>query len=174
MRISDWSSDVCSSDLHTAERGEGNHESVAHAKALHNRMRALIDAVEAEAFGPVRHILHVGIGGSALGPHLLIDALGRQAGRYDVAVVSNVDGAALEEAMGRFDPSATLLVVASKTFTTTETLLNAQSVIEWMLEDGVEDPYGRVIALTGDPVKAMEWGVGGRRMRRFRENVGGR
>src|SRR3546814_2639774 len=87
MRISDWSSDVCSSDLHTAERGEGNHESVAHAKALHNRMRALIDAVEAEAFGPVRHILHVGIGGSALGPHLLIDALGRQAGRYDVAVV---------------------------------------------------------------------------------------
>src|SRR3546814_5855400 len=81
-------------------------------------MRALIDAVEAEAFGPVRHILHVGIGGSALGPHLLIDALGRQAGRYDVAVVSNVDGAALEEAMGRFDPSATLLVVASKTFTT--------------------------------------------------------
>src|SRR3546814_3678336 len=97
MRISDWSSDVCSSDLHTAERGEGNHESVAHAKALHNRMRALIDAVEAEAFGPVRHILHVGIGGSALGPHLLIDALGRQAGRYDVAVVSNVDGARSEE-----------------------------------------------------------------------------
>src|SRR3546814_8098366 len=77
----------------------------------------------------------------------------------DVAVVSNVDGAALEEAMGRFDPSATLLVVASKTFTTTETLLNAQSVIEWMLEDGVEDPYGRVIALTADPDKAMEGGV---------------
>src|SRR3546814_5803967 len=94
MRISDWSSDVCSSDL-------GNHESVAHAKALHNRLRALIDAVEAEAFGPVRHILHVGIGGSALGPHLLIDALGRQAGRYDVAVVSNVDGAALGEAIDR-------------------------------------------------------------------------
>src|SRR3546814_16951429 len=92
-------------------------------------MRALIDAVEAEAFGPVRHILHVGIGGSALGPHLLIDALGRQAGRYDVAVVSNGDGAAVEEALGRFDPRATLLVVASKTFTTSETFLNTQRVL---------------------------------------------
>ncbi len=41
-------------------------------------MRALIDAIEAEAFGPVRHILHLGIGGSALGPELLVDALGRE------------------------------------------------------------------------------------------------
>lgn len=63
-------------------------------------MRALIDAIEAEAFGPVRHILHVGIGGSALGPDLLMDALGRDAGRYDVAIVSNVDGCALEEQSG--------------------------------------------------------------------------
>jgi len=59
-------------------------------------MRALIDAIEAGAFGPVRHILHIGIGGSALGPDFLIDALGRDAGRYDVAIVSSVDGAALE------------------------------------------------------------------------------
>src|SRR3546814_15424671 len=74
---------------HTAERGEGNHESVAHAKALPNRMRALSDAVEAEAFGPVRHILHVGIGGSALGPTLLIVAFGRQEGGFDFAGGSN-------------------------------------------------------------------------------------
>src|SRR3546814_11105934 len=66
------------------------------------------------------------------------------------------------------------LVVASKTFTTTETLLNAQSVIEWMLEDGAEDPYGRVIALTADPDKAMEWGVDETRILPFSENVGGR
>lgn len=159
---------------HMAERGEGNAESVARAKVLHNRMRALIDAVEAEAFGPVRHVLHVGIGGSALGPDLLIDALGRHGDRYDVAIVSNVDGTALEEAMTRFDPSATLLVVASKTFTTTETMLNAQSVINWMVEDGVEDPYGRVIALTAAPEKAMEWGVDETRILPFSESVGGR
>lgn len=159
---------------HSAERGEGNPESVARARILHNRMRAVIDAVEAEAFGPVRHVLHVGIGGSALGPDLLIDALGRHAGRYDVAVVSNVDGSALEEAMERFDPTATLLVVASKTFTTTETMLNAQSVIGWMMEEGVEDPYGRVIALTASPEKAMEWGVDETRILPFSESVGGR
>src|SRR3954471_11482871 len=110
---------------HSAERGQGAPESVASAAAAHARMRALIDAIEAEAFGPVRHILHIGIGGSALGPDLLVDALGRDADRYDVAVVSNVDGVALEEALDRFDPEATLIAVASKTFTTTETMLNA-------------------------------------------------
>jgi glucose-6-phosphate isomerase len=137
-------------------------------------MRALIDVIEAEGFGPVRHILHVGIGGSALGPDLLMDALGRDAGRYDVAIVSNVDGCALEEAVKRFDPQATLLAVASKTFTTTETMLNAASAIEWMTEGGVEDPYGKVIALTASPDKAIEWGVDETRILPFSETVGGR
>jgi glucose-6-phosphate isomerase len=159
---------------HTAERGEGAPESVARARLFHNRMRALIDAIEAGALGEIRHVLHIGIGGSALGPDLLIDALGRDADRYDVAVVSNVDGAAIEEATRRFDPSATLLVVASKTFTTTETMLNAASALSWMTEAGVEDPYGRVVALTASPDRAMEWGVDETRILPFAESVGGR
>lgn len=159
---------------HTAERGEGNPESVKRAADYHARMRMLIDAIEAEAFGPVRHVLHVGIGGSALGPDLLVDALGRDSERYDVAIVSNVDGVALEDVFDRFDPSATLLVVASKTFTTTETMMNADSAIGWMQEHGVEDPYGRVIALTASPEKAIEWGVDETRILPFSEGVGGR
>ncbi len=159
---------------HSAERGEGAAESVARARNFQARMRALIDAIEADALGPVRHVLHIGIGGSALGPDLLIDALGRESNRYDVAVVSNVDGAALEEAFARFDPQATLVVVASKTFTTTETLLNAQSALEWLAEDGVEDPYGRLIALTAAPDKAIEWGIDETRVLPFAESVGGR
>lgn len=159
---------------HTAERGEGNPESVATARASHARMRALIDAIEAEALGPIRHVLHIGIGGSALGPDLLVDALGRDTDRYDVAIVSNVDGMALEEVFKRFDPAATLLVVASKTFTTTETMLNATSALQWMTEHGVEDPYGRVIALTANPDKAVEWGVDETRILSFAESVGGR
>jgi len=159
---------------HTAERGEGKAESVAIARQSHQRMRALIDAIEAEAFGPVRSILHVGIGGSALGPDLLVDALGREDSRYDVAIVSNVDGVALEDAFRRFDPATTLLVVASKTFTTTETMLNAQSALQWMIEAGVEDPYGKVIALTASPDKAVEWGVDETRILPFSESVGGR
>ena len=159
---------------HSAERGQGAPESVALARTLHARMRALIDAIEAGAFGPIRHVLHVGIGGSALGPKLLIDALGRDGSRYDVAVVSNVDASALEEVFARFDPTATLLAIASKTFTTAETMLNADSALAWMEEAGVEDPYGRVVALTADPDRALEWGVDETRILPFAESVGGR
>ena len=159
---------------HGAERGEGAPESVARSGAFHARMRTLIDAIEAEAFGPVRHVLHVGIGGSALGPKLLVDALGRDAGRYDTAIVSNVDGAALEEAVKDFDPHTTLLAIASKTFTTSETMLNARSAITWMAENGVDDPYGRVVALTASPDKAIEFGVDETRILPFSETVGGR
>ena len=159
---------------HTDERGEGASELVAAAKRLHDRMRQLIDAIEAGALGEVRHILHVGIGGSALGPDLLVDALGREEQRYEVAIVSNVDGVALEDAFADFDPHATLLVIASKTFTTTETMLNATSALQWMTEHGVEDPYGRVIALTAAPDKAIEWGVDETRVLPFSEGVGGR
>ena len=159
---------------HAAERGSGSPDSVARARKFHARMRALIDAIEAEALGPIRHVLHIGIGGSALGPDLAIDALGRDAGRYDVAVVSNVDGAALEEVLTRFDPTATLVIVASKTFTTTETMLNAASALSWMQENGVDDPYGRVVALTASPDKAIAWGVDETRILPFSESVGGR
>ncbi|WP_294059593.1 glucose-6-phosphate isomerase [Sphingomonas sp.] len=159
---------------HSAERGEGAPESVARARGFHARMRALIDAIEAEALGPVRHVLHIGIGGSALGPDLLVDALGRDADRYDVAIVSNVDGSALEEALDRFDPQATLIAIASKTFTTTETMLNAESALSWMAQGGVADPYGRVVALTAAPEKAVEWGVDETRVLPFAESVGGR
>ncbi len=159
---------------HTAERGEGAADSVARARQQHDRMRALIDAIEAGALGEIRHVLHVGIGGSALGPDLLVDALGREDKRYDVAIVSNVDGIALEDVFDRFDPEHTLLVVASKTFTTTETMLNAGSAIAWMTEHGVADPYGHVVALTASPDKAVEWGVDETRVLPFSEGVGGR
>jgi glucose-6-phosphate isomerase len=159
---------------HSAERGQGAPESVARAAALHARMRALVDAIEAEAFGPVRHILHIGIGGSALGPDFVIDALGRGAHRYETAIVSNVDGAAMEEAVADFDPQTTLLVIASKTFTTSETMLNARSALAWLEQGGVSDPYGRVVALTASPERAVEFGVDETRILPFGESVGGR
>jgi glucose-6-phosphate isomerase len=159
---------------HSAERGQGAPESVARAAGFHARMRALVDAIEAEAFGPVRHILHLGIGGSALGPDFLIDALGRDSGRYETAVVSNVDGAALEQAVAGFDPQTTLLVIASKTFTTLETLINARSALLWLEEGGVPDPYGRVVALTASPERAVEFGIDETRILPFAESVGGR
>ncbi len=159
---------------HSAERGDGAPESVHRAQMLHQRMRMLIDAIEADAFGEIRHLLHIGIGGSALGPDLLIDALGRHGSRYDVAIVSNVDGAALAEVFAKFDPAYTLVAVASKTFTTTETLLNAASALQWLEEAGVDDPVGRFIALTANPERAVEWGIDETRILPFSETVGGR
>lgn len=159
---------------HTAERGNGNASSVASAKIFHSRMRGLIEAIDAGAMGEIKHVLHIGIGGSALGPKLLIDALGRDDLRYDVKVVSNVDAAALTEAISEFDPHKTIIAVASKTFTTTETLLNAASAMQWMADAGVADPQGRIIALTANPEKALEWGVDESRILPFNEAVGGR
>ena len=159
---------------HMAERGVGNEPAVAQATLLRQRMFGLIAAIEAGVFGEVKHIIHVGIGGSALGPKLLMDALGRDEPKFDIHIASNVDGAALAEIFAKVDARTTLLAVASKTFTTTETLMNAQSVLTWMAEQGVEDPYGRVVALTAAPDKAVEWGVDESRVLPFAESVGGR
>lgn len=159
---------------HTAERGNGNADSVAQARGLQARMRGLVEAIEAGALGDIKHVLHIGIGGSALGPKLSFDALGRDDARYDVKVVSNIDGAALTEAVKHMDPHKTIVAVASKTFTTTETLLNATSAMEWMRDGGVPDPYAQFVALTAYPDKAIEWGIDESRVLPFNEAVGGR
>ncbi|MEO1044997.1 MAG: glucose-6-phosphate isomerase [Pseudomonadota bacterium] len=159
---------------HSAERGTGSPEAVERAYALHQRAYALASAIQAGAFGPIRHLIHIGIGGSALGPELLCDALAREEAQCDVHIVSNVDGAALAEAMEACDPAATMIAIASKTFTTTETLRNADSAVTWLKQQGIDDPYGRCIALTASPEKASEWGIDDARILPFSESVGGR
>ena len=68
-------------------------------------MRALVDAIEAGAFGDVTGALHIGIGGSLLGPALLVDALGRRSSRLDVRFLSNIDGAGFDDAVKVLDPA---------------------------------------------------------------------
>jgi glucose-6-phosphate isomerase len=159
---------------HTAQRGLGRETSVEEAAALHLRMRALVEAIHGGALGEVRHLIHIGIGGSALGPALAVDALARDGALVNVHVVSNIDGCALEAAFARCDPATTLIAIASKTFTTTETITNAASALAWLGENGVADAYGRVVALTAFPEKAVEWGVDETRILPFQETVGGR
>ncbi|MDT0575274.1 glucose-6-phosphate isomerase [Croceicoccus sp. F390] len=163
---------------HLAQRGTGAPASVEEAAALHLRMRLLTEAVHEGAMGPVKHLIHIGIGGSALGPALAIDALARSTAEFrplvDVHVVSNIDGNALEAAFEVCDPAATIIAIASKTFTTIETMTNAGSAVEWLQEAGVEDAFGRVVALTASPDKAVEWGVDETRVLPFAESVGGR
>lgn len=159
---------------HTAQRGVGKENAVEEAAALHARMRMLVEAIHAGALGDVKSLIHIGIGGSALGPALAIDALTRDGAKVAVHVVSNIDGCALEAAMKACDPATTLIAVASKTFTTTETMTNAHSALAWLNEGGVADAFGRVIALTAAPEKAVEWGVDETRILPFSETVGGR
>ena len=159
---------------HVAERGSGAPDAVDLAGARRQRMRALVDAIEAGAFGAVTGILHIGIGGSVLGPALLVDALGRRRPEYMVRFLSNIDGAAFDEAVGDLDPATTLVVVASKTFTTTETLANMAAALRWLDAAGVEDPDGRLIAVTARPEAAVEAGIDETRVLAFAAGVGGR
>ena len=159
---------------HVAERGSGAPDDVDLATARRQRMRALVDAIEAGAFGDVTGVLHIGIGGSVLGPALLVDALGRRSATLTVRFLSNIDGAAFDDAVAPLDPATTLVVVASKTFTTLETLTNLQATRDWLREAGVDDPDGRVIAVTAKPEAALDQGVDETRILQFGEGVGGR
>ncbi|WP_137679038.1 glucose-6-phosphate isomerase [Aurantiacibacter suaedae] len=159
---------------HSALRGVGKDASVEEAEALRARMLMMVQAIHDGVLGEVRHLIHVGIGGSALGPALAVDALAREDAPVDVHVVANIDGLALEEAFAKCDPATTLIAVASKTFTTIETMTNAQSALRWLADNGVDDPTGRVIALTAAPEKAVEWGVDETRILPFATSVGGR
>ncbi|HEX3424123.1 MAG TPA: glucose-6-phosphate isomerase [Sphingomicrobium sp.] len=159
---------------HVAERGSGAPGDVDLAAARRQRMRALIDAIEGGAFGELTGILHIGIGGSLLGPALLVDALGRRASNLTVRFLSNIDGAAFDEAVLELDPPTTLVVVASKTFSTLETLTNLEAAREWLRAAGVSDPDGRVIAVTAQPEAAVEQGIDESRILQFGEGVGGR
>ncbi|WP_128892380.1 glucose-6-phosphate isomerase [Erythrobacter sp. HKB08] len=159
---------------HTAQRGVGAEASVEEAAALHLRMKMLVEAIHEGALGEVNHLIHIGIGGSALGPAMAVDALTRDLELVDVHVVSNIDGLALEQAFAACDPATTLVAVASKTFTTIETMTNAASALKWLADNGVTDPSGRVVALTANPEAAVEWGVDETRILPFPESVGGR
>lgn len=159
---------------HIAERGSGAPGDVDLATSRRQRMRALVDAIEGGAFGALTGILHIGIGGSLLGPALLVDALGRRTSNLTVRFLSNIDGAAFDEAVKPLDPATTLVVVASKTFSTLETLTNLEAARAWLGGAGVADPDGRLIAVTAKPEAAVAEGIDESRILQFGEGVGGR
>ena len=162
------------SATHVAERGSGSPDEVDLATARRQRMRALVDAIEAGAFGALTGILHIGIGGSVLGPALLVDSLGRRSSNLTVRFLSNIDGAAFDDAVRALDPATTLVVAASKTFSTLETLANLDSARAWLRDGGMPDPDGRIIAVTAKPEAAVDHGIDESRILQFGEGVGGR
>ncbi|MFJ7134595.1 glucose-6-phosphate isomerase [Streptomyces fungicidicus] len=125
----------------------------------------------------IRNVVNIGIGGSDLGPAMAYEALRAFTDRdLTVRFVSNVDGADLYEAVRDLDPAETLFIVASKTFTTIETVTNATSVRSWLLAAlGDEKAVAaHFVALSTNAEKVADFGIDTANMFEFWDWVGGR
>ncbi|MFE2422563.1 glucose-6-phosphate isomerase [Streptomyces hokutonensis] len=126
----------------------------------------------------IRNVVNIGIGGSDLGPAMAYEALRAFTDReLTVRFVSNVDGADLHEATRDLDPAETLFIVASKTFTTIETITNATSARTWLLEGlGGDDKAvaKHFVALSTNAGKVSDFGIDTDNMFEFWDWVGGR
>jgi glucose-6-phosphate isomerase len=122
---------------------------------------------------PFQAIVHIGIGGSDLGPRLLWDALRPLEPTIDLRFVANIDPRDMAEALAGLDPETTLVVVVSKTFTTQETLANAELAKAWLAGSLSPKRMARhLVGVTAAPEKAEAFGCG--RTFGFRDWVGGR
>ncbi|MCC9689329.1 glucose-6-phosphate isomerase [Streptomyces sp. MNU103] len=125
----------------------------------------------------IRNVVNIGIGGSDLGPAMAYEALRAYTAReLTFRFVSNVDGADLHEATHDLDPAETLFIVASKTFTTIETITNATSARAWLLDAlGDDKAVARhFVALSTNAEKVSDFGIDTANMFEFWDWVGGR
>ncbi|MFE9741845.1 glucose-6-phosphate isomerase [Streptomyces sp. NPDC006477] len=176
--------------LHTALRApreaviEVDGENVVPAvHAVLDKMAVFADTVRAGGWTghtgkPIKNIVNIGIGGSDLGPAMAYEVL-RSYTQRDLTFrfVSNVDGADLHEAVRDLDPAETLFIVASKTFTTIETITNATSARDWLLTElraGQEAVAKHFVALSTNAEKVEEFGIDTTNMFEFWDWVGGR
>ncbi len=152
----------------------------AEIEANRARIKALADAVRSgEVRGATgerfRAIVHIGIGGSDLGPRLVWEALRPLDGPLVLRFAANVDGAEMLAALQGLDPASTLVVIVSKTFTTLETLANAGLARAWLAAALGEDGVGaHLAAVSAAPEKAGPFGVAPDRVFAFADWVGGR
>ena len=105
---------------------------------------------------PIRDVVNIGIGGSDLGPRLVVSALGGWAKGLKVHFVANVDAVALNDVLEDLDPATTLFVVVSKTFTTQETLLNASSARQWLVSALGEEAVSQHFVAVSTNQEAVE------------------
>ncbi len=175
--------------LHTALRNMGNSPVVVDGedvmplvKSVLKRMKAISDKIRSLQWlgytgKPIRNIVNIGIGGSDLGPVMVCEALKHYGSEeVNVSFVSNVDGTHLSETLRGIDPAETLFIVASKTFTTMETMTNAQSARNWLVRGlGTEEAVtSHFIALSTNLEGVKKFGIAPENMLEFWDWVGGR
>jgi glucose-6-phosphate isomerase len=174
--------------LHTALRNRGNSpvrvdgEDVMPAvNRVLERMRQFTEQVRSGDWKGftgkcITDVVNIGIGGSDLGPVMVTEALMPYGGPLAVHFVSNVDGSQIHDTLGRLDPETTLFLVASKTFTTQETLTNAHQARRWLLaaarEEGAVARHFAAMSTNSEEVRAF--GIDTDNMFEFWDWVGGR
>lgn len=164
--------------LHTAlraPRGQGPHSEQVHA--VLDEMLSFVDEVWGTAGGPqpgdIHDVVNIGIGGSDLGPQMVVMALEAFANpRLRCHFVSNIDGQDLAGVLRQVDPQHTLFIVASKTFSTQETMVNAHTARQWFLDQGGTDIARHFVATTSNVEAAAAFGI--TRTFGFWDWVGGR
>ncbi len=173
--------------LHTALRDPGPEPVLVDGEdvlpGVHDTLKRMEDFAEGLRTGKVRpsrggrftDVVNIGIGGSDLGPVMATLALAPYHDGPRLHYVSNVDGAHIHDVLKALDPATTLIVVASKTFTTIETMTNAATARDWVVSSEGAEGVGRHFAALSSAVdKTTAWGIDPSRVFGFEDWVGGR
>lgn len=174
--------------LHTALRKPANAELMVEGKNVVNDVHHVLSKMEKfsnEVISgnwkgytgkPITDIVNIGIGGSDLGPVMVTEALKAYKNHLTMHFVSNIDGTHIAETLKLLNPETTLFLVASKTFTTQETMTNANSARTWFLDNGAkkEDIAKHFAALSTNAKDVAAFGIDTENMFEFWDWVGGR
>ena len=150
-------------------------------ESVHAQTRSLVDAIHRGEFRStsgkqIRQIIHLGIGGSDLGPQLLIKALDKLPLQPKIAThfLSNLDYHAVDHCLATLDPTETIVIIASKSFSTEETMVNASHLMQWMEKAAIPTPERNLIAVTSEVIRAREWRIPQAQILWFDQSIGGR
>ena len=175
--------------LHVALRMEGDELVAVDGKnvvpaviAVREQMKRFSESIRSGEWKghsgkPIRNVINIGIGGSDLGPYMVCEALKFYAKReLSLYFVSNIDGTHISETLRCLDPAETLFIIASKTFTTMETMTNAETAKSWFLKNGgsFEGIAKHFVALSTNREAVAKFGIDPRNMFVFWDWVGGR
>jgi glucose-6-phosphate isomerase len=175
--------------LHTALRNftdeqllVDGEDVLAEVRDVQRQMKDFCDRLHSGAWTgftgkKVRHVVNIGIGGSHLGPQMVTEALKKfQQPDIEVHFISNVDGTDAAEVLRKVDPETTLFIIASKTFTTKETIANAHTARSWFLETAEDETHvsKHFVALSTNTEAVAAFGIAPENTFRFWDWVGGR
>jgi len=174
--------------LHTALRSQDNSPIFVNGKDVNHEIKQVLNQMESfcnevlsgEWKGytdkEITDVVNIGIGGSDLGPVMVTEALKAYKTHLNIHFVSNVDGTHIVETLKKLNPETTLFLIASKTFTTQETMANAFSAKDWLLQGGgkQEDVSKHFVALSTNTAAVEAFGIDPRNMFVFWDWVGGR